>query len=137
MAMKSAMLAVGVALGVAAAAASAQEPVVHETEVTLVGCIELEKTYRTRVGGETIGLTQSDMVLTRATAAPGSTTPVDLKGDFALTGRLEAQLSTEAGRAVEIVGFVEDLATHDAAMNLTAARRLFVRLWQPAAASCS
>jgi hypothetical protein len=135
--MTSAMLAVGVALGVAVAAAAGQEPVVNQTEVTLVGCIEREKAYRTRVGGETIGLTQSDMVLTSAKAAPGSTTPVDLTGDFALTGRLEPQLSTEVGRPVEIVGFVEDLATHDSSMTPTTARRLFVRIWQPAAGSCS
>jgi hypothetical protein len=135
--MTTAMLAVGVALGVAAAAASAQEPVINQTEVALVGCIENEKAYRTRTGGETIGLSQSDMVLTQSKAAPGSTTPVDLGGDFVLTGRLESQLSTEVGRPVEIVGFVEDLATHDAAMNPTAVRRLFVRLWQPAAGVCS
>ena len=58
------------------------------------------------------------MVLTRARPAAGSGTPRAMSGNFILTGRLEAQLSSEVGRAVEIVGFIEDEATHDSTMAL-------------------
>lgn len=139
MAMRSALLAaVGVALGVAAfAPAAAQEPVVNQTEVTLVGCIESEQAYRTRTGVKATGVGENDIALTGAKAAAGSATPAGVSGDFSLTGRLEAQLSTEMGRPVEIVGFIEDEATHEASMTPVTLRRLFVKLWQPAAGTCS
>ena len=49
MAMKSAMLAVGLALGVASFAVAAQEPVINQSEVRLVGCVENEEAFRTKI----------------------------------------------------------------------------------------
>ena len=135
--MKSAMLAVGLALGVASFAVAAQEPVIKQSEVRLVGCVEMEQAFRTKIRETAEGVGQSDMVLTRAKPAAGAGTPRAMSGDFILTGRLEAQLSTEVGRAVEIVGFIEDEATHDSMMARKSARRLFVKIWHPAAGACS
>ncbi len=135
--MKSAMLAAGLALGVASFAAAAQEPVINQSEVRLVGCVQREQAFRTKVREQAEGVRQNDMVLTRAKPAAGSGTPLTMGGDFALTGKLEGQLSTEVGRAVEIIGFIEDEATHDATMARKTARRLFVKVWHPAAGNCS
>jgi hypothetical protein len=136
MAMKAVVMAVGMALG-AAAYAPAQEPVLNQAEVTLVGCISKETAYRTRLGEKPVGIGQNEMVLTGAKAAPGSLTPVGVYGSFNLTGRLEPQLVAQAGRPVEIVGIIEDEATHDKLMTRKVLRPLFVKIWQPAAGSCS
>jgi hypothetical protein len=139
MAMKSAaLLAVGMALGAAAYAAPAQEPVLlNQAEVTLVGCIQREKAYRTQLGEKQPATGQNEMVLTGAKAAAGSQTPVGNYGNFNLTGRLEPQLVAEVGRPVQIVGIIEDEATHEATMARKPMRPLFVKVWQPAAGSCS
>jgi hypothetical protein len=137
MAMKAVVMAVGMALSVAAYAAAAQEPVLNQTEVTLVGCIQKETTFRTRIGDKTDGIGQKEMVLTGAKAATGSTTPAGLYGSFRLTGRLEPQLLPEVGRPVEITGIIEDEATHEASMERKVLRPLFVKIWQPAAGACS
>jgi hypothetical protein len=136
MAMKAVMMAVGMALGVAAYA-PAQEPVLNQSEVTLVGCIWKETTFRTQLGEKPVGIGQNEMVLTGSKAAPGSLTPVGLYGSFNLTGRLEPQLAAQVGRPVEIVGIIEDEATHDKLMTRKTLRPLFVKIWQPAAGACS
>lgn len=134
--MKSVVLAVGMALGAAGYGVAAQEPVRNQTEVTLVGCIQRETAFRTRLGDKQ-AVSQNEIVLTNAKAAAGSTTPVGQYGSFNLTGRLEPQLAAEVGRPVEIVGIIEDEATHEATMARKALRPLFVKIWQPAAGSCS
>jgi hypothetical protein len=136
MAMKSVVFAVGLALGAAAYAAAAQEPVLSQAEVTLIGCIQREKAFRTQVG-ETTRTAQTELVFTGARPAAKSKTPVAMSGNFTLTGRLEAQLATEVGRSVQITGVIEDEATHDATMLRKTLRPLFVKLWQPAAGACS
>jgi hypothetical protein len=133
MATKSVVFAAGLALALAALPAPAQEPVItSQAEVTLAGCIEAEQAYRTRLGMTTAGIGQQDVVLTgaRSAAAPA------LSGDFSLTGKLEGQLLGDVGRRVEIVGFVEDMATHGSPRSAPTLRRLFVKVWQPAGA-CS
>jgi hypothetical protein len=136
MAMKAVVMAVGMALG-AAAYAPAQEPVLNQAEVTLVGCIRKETTFRTQIGEKPVGIAQTEMVLTGAKAAAGSLTPAGTYGSFNLTGRLEPQLAAQVGRPVEITGIIEDEATHDKLMTRKALRPLFVKVWQPAAGSCS
>ena len=138
MAMKAVVMAVGMALGAAAYAAPAQEPVRNlQSEVTLVGCIKRETAFRTSLGEKPVGISQSEIVFTSAKAATGSTTPVGTYGSFNLTGRLEPQLVAEVGRPVEITGIIEDEATHDKTMARKVLRPLFVKVWQPAAGACS
>jgi hypothetical protein len=137
MAMKAVVMAVGMALGAAAYAAPAQEPVLNQSEVTLVGCIKKETVYRTQMGETSAGISQNEIVLTSAKAATGSTTPAGVYGSFTLTGRLEPQLVAEVGRPVEITGIIEDEATHDKTMARKVLRPLFVKVWQPAGGSCS
>jgi hypothetical protein len=137
MAMKSVVLAVAMALGAAGYGVAAQEPVNNQTEVTLVGCIQRETAFLTRLGDKRVAASQNEMVLTNAKAAAGSTTPLGQYGSFNLTGRLEPQLAAEIGRSVQIVGIIEDEATHEATMARKAMRPLFVKVWQPAAGSCS
>jgi hypothetical protein len=137
MAMKAVVLAVGMAMGAAGFGAAAQEPVLNQTEVTLVGCIQRETAYRTQLGEKPVGLSQTEMVFVNTTSAAGSTTPAGQYGNFNLTGRLEPQLAAEIGRPVEITGIIEDEATHDTSMARKILRPLFVKVWQPAAGSCS
>jgi hypothetical protein len=59
-----------------------------------------------------------------------------LSGDFGLTGRLEAQLLSDVGRRVEITGFIEDAIAHESRQTTTL-RRLFIKIWHPAAGTCS
>jgi len=135
MAMKSAVLALGMALGAAAAsAAGAQEPVLTRSEVTLVGCIEEEAAYRTKIGERPVGVGKTEIVLSGT--KPGGTTRLNVYGTFNVTGPLEKQLVTEVGHAVQITGVIEDEATHDRSMERKKLRPLFVKMWQPAAATC-
>ena len=135
--MKAVVMAVGMALGVAAYAAPAQEPVLNQSEVTLVGCIKREAAFRTQMGEQPVGISQTQIVLTAAKGATGSTTPAGAYGSFTLTGRLEPQLIAEIGRSVQITGIIEDEATHDKLMTRKTLRPLFVKVWQPAAGTCS
>ena len=135
MATQLVVFAVG-ALVLAAFPAPAQEPVItSQSEVTLVGCVEGEQAYRARVGLDTAGTGVREVVLTRAQPAAGSSAAATgVSGDFSLTGTLEAQLLSDIGRRVEIVGVVEDMATHESPRNTTTLRRLFIKVWQPAGA---
>jgi hypothetical protein len=136
MATKLVVVGVGVVLVLAAAfPAPAQEPIItSQSEVTLVGCVEREQAYRTRVGMATGGIGAGEVVLTGAT--PSGAAQAGLSGDFSLTGKLEAQLLGDVGRRVEIMGVVEDMATHASPGTTATLRRLFVKVWQPAGA-CS
>jgi hypothetical protein len=129
------VLAVGIALFYAGLPAAAQEPgIAAQAEVTLVGCVERESAYRTRLGLPASGIGQNDIVLKGARAANG--TPVTLSGDFGLTGRLEAQLLGDVGHRVEITGFIEDTIAHES-RQATTLRRLFIKIWHPASGACS
>ena len=137
MATKLVVVGVGVVLVLAAAfPAPAQEPIItSQSEVTLVGCVEREQAYRTRVGMAIGGIGAGEVVLTSATpsAGPGAA-QAGLSGDFSLTGKLEAQLLGDVGRRVEIMGVVEDMATHASPGTTATLRRLFIKVWQPAGA---
>jgi hypothetical protein len=124
------------ALVLAAFPAPAQEPIItSQSEVRLIGCVEGERAYRARVGLDTAGIGTREVVLTRAQSATGSSAATTgVSGDFSLTGKLEPQLLSDVGRRVEIVGFVEDSATHESPRNTTTLPRLFIKVWQPAGA---
>jgi hypothetical protein len=140
MATKLVVFAAGLVLVLAALPAPAQEPVItSQSEVTIVGCVEREQAYRTRIHmGSSSTVTTDDLVLSEATPVAGSGTPVEMSGVFSLTGTLESQLLNDVGRRVQIVGFMEDMAAHTTPQNtaITTLRRLFVKVWQPAGA-CS
>jgi hypothetical protein len=124
-------------LVLAAIPAPAQEPVItSQSEVTLVGCVERELAYRTRIKSPLSSVTATDVVLTGAVPADASGGNVALSGDFSLTGVLESQLLNDVGQRVKVIGFMEDMATHVTSRNETTLRRVFVKVWQPAGA-CS
>jgi hypothetical protein len=132
MATKLVVFAVGLVLVLSAYPAPAQEPTVtSDSEVTLVGCVEGEQDYRTRVGLDAAGIGEQDVVLTDTT--PTSQAPPDAAwvGHFSLTGSLEPQLLEKVGQRVEIAGVIEDLATEDMPGHMLAPRRLFIKVWQP------
>jgi hypothetical protein len=125
--------------------AAAQEPHVDITEVRLTGCIEAETDYRARTGLESReAVSATDAVLTAATGAPTNgrqpsaalAAVVSTPKDYAITGKLESELLTFRGQAVEIVGRVEDLAGQPAVDDTPVLRRFFVKTLQPAAGSC-
>jgi hypothetical protein len=138
MATKLVVFAAGLVLVLAAIPAPAQEPVItSQSEVTVVGCVEREQPYRTRVGmGSSGTVTKDDLVVSSASPVPGSGTPAEISGDFSLTGRLETQLLSDVGRRVQIVGYIEDMAMHTSSQNTTTLTlpRLFIKVWQPAGA---
>ena len=132
MATKVVVFAVGLVLILSAYPAPAQEPSVSSaSEVTLVGCVEGELDYRTRVGMDTAGIGDQDIVLTDTT--PTSEAPPDAAwvGHFSLTGTLETQLLENVGQRVEIAGVIEDLATDNTPGHMLGLRRLFIKVWQP------
>jgi len=138
MATKPVVFAAFLVLGLAAIPAPAQEPIItSQSEVTVVGCVEREQAYRTRVQMISSSIvSKDDLVLSNATPLTGSATPKEISGDFSLTGILESQLRGDVGRRVQIVGFVEDMAAHTTPQNDAVAtlRKLFVKIWQPAGA---
>ena len=129
------VFAAGLVLVLAAIPAPAQEPVItSQSEVTLVGCVERESTYRARIQSPLSSVKATDVVLTRAVPTDGSAGNAALSGDFSLTGVLESQLLNDVGQRVKVVGFMEDMATHVTSRNETMLRRVFVKVWQPAGA---
>ena len=135
MSTKLVVLAAGLVLVLAALPAPAQEPVItSQSEVTLVGCVERESTYRARIKSPLSSVTETDVVLTGAVPTDGSAGNAALSGDFSLTGVLETQLLNDVGQRVKVVGFMEDMATHVTSRNETTLRRVFVKVWQPAGA---
>jgi hypothetical protein len=114
----------------------AQAPAPKENEVTLVGCIELERDYRARkeagrggVLGTGVGV-GNEFVLTAAKPpegrrAAGGQAPA---GDYELTGRLEKDFLRHVGRQVEVVGTIEK---SDDGIN-----RIDVALWHPVGDYC-
>jgi hypothetical protein len=138
MATKPVVFAIGLVLVLAAFPAPAQEPVItSQSEVSLVGCVEGERAYRTRIGMATGGISAQELVLTGVQPAAGAgSAPAGVTGDFGLTGKLEPQLLADVGRRVSIVGYIEDMATHSSPRHTPTMRRLFIKVWQPAGA-CS
>jgi hypothetical protein len=137
MANKFVTLAAGALLACTAFSASAQEPIIDQTEVTIVGCVERGKDYRTKKGASIVGVDDNDIIVTDAKAMKPARMVGLISGDFGLTGRLHTQLTTEVGRPVQISGVVEDLMVHRSSKGRVSLRKLFIRLWQPAAGTCS
>ena len=131
-------------VGVVTASSLAQAPKPSQNgQVTLVGCIELEKDYRARLhatkGGPLgTGLGQgNEFVLSASTPAPGAKGGKAVAGDYSLTGKLEAELLRQIGKQVEIVGTVKPFsAPHSAEDARDRLPQLVVELWHPFSDFC-
>ena len=135
--MTSRLAGVGVGLVVmfgGFAAAAQTSP--GENDVTLIGCIELERDYRARketgrggILGSGVGV-GNEFVLSNARPLQGRNRaggPQAAAGDYELTGRLEKDFLRHVGRQVEVVGTIEKGDPID---------RLNVTLWHPVADYC-
>jgi hypothetical protein len=125
------------ALWLPAAAAPAQ--VAREGEVTLIGCVELERDYRARkesgrggvlgsgvgVGNEfVLSMAKPAVAGRRGQAAPGGGDGTD----YQITGKMEKDFLRYVGRLVEVVGTLEK---GDGAMQT-----VNVTLWHPVGDYC-
>lgn len=119
------------------AAASAQ--VAREGEVTLIGCVELERDYRARkesgrggVLGTGVGV-GNEFVLTSAKPVAagrrGQPAPAGGEGtDYNVSGKLEKDFLRYVGRMVEVVGVLEKGDGALQSVNVT--------LWHPVGDYC-
>jgi hypothetical protein len=112
----------------------------RQGEVTLIGCVELERDYRARkesgrggVLGSGVGV-GNEFVLSMAKPLPpgGRRGAVGTSGgpgtDYQLSGKLEKDFLRYVGRQVEVIGVVEK---GDGAME-----RIAVSLWHPVGDYC-
>lgn len=109
----------------------------REGEITLVGCIELERDYRARkqsgrggAFGSGVGV-GDEFVLTNARPAQSGRRGAAAGGpgtDYELTGRLEKDFLRYVGRQVEVIGIVEKGSGGMSAIN--------VSLWHPVGDFC-
>jgi hypothetical protein len=134
----AAIIVLGWTLGVAHGTLkvqAAQAQAARDGEVTLVGCIELERDYRARkesgrggVLGSGVGV-GNEFVLTNAKPAqPGRRGGGPAAGvDYQLSGKLEKDFLRYVGRQVEVIGKVE---TGGAMSTIN------VSLWHPVGDYC-
>ena len=111
----------------------------REGEVTLVGCVELERDYRARkesgrggVLGSGVGV-GNEFVLTSAKSPAGrrgqAAGPSGAAGtDFSITGKLEKDFLRYVGRQVEVIGVIENASAPMPSINVT--------LWHPVGDYC-
>jgi hypothetical protein len=159
--MRSRLAACVASLLIAASAAAQQIPTPQSRnpnpkgkgEVTLIGCVEPEKDYRTRLGaakggplGSTVG--QADeFVLSSAKPAPANSAALTRKeavatagenGDYELTGKSEADLKQAIGRQIEVIGVVQPFEVHESAKDSRdRLPRLMISSWHRVADSCA
>jgi hypothetical protein len=135
----------------AALPVSAQNPQTKkQPELTLIGCVELEKDYRARMDagkggplGSGVG-TANEFILTFAKPAPtpaskasgGAVATAGTAGDYSLTGKLEPELTRYVGRQIEVVGVVETIDAHRSATEAKELPRLTINTWHPVGDFC-
>jgi hypothetical protein len=138
------------ALAIAAIIAplTAQSQTAKPAEITLVGCVELEKDYRARMDAGKGGVLGSgvgaanEFILTGAkpakTDARGQRAvgTGGTMGDYALTGKMESELTRQINRQVEIVGVIETIDAHRSAEDAKTLPRLTISTWHPVADFC-
>jgi hypothetical protein len=107
-------------------------------EITLIGCVELERDYRARketgrggVLGSGVGV-GNEFILTNAKPVQGRNRTVGTAGapgtDYSLTGKLESDFLRHVGRQVEVIGTVEKVENNISRVNVT--------LWHPVGDYC-
>ena len=136
-ALVSVAVAAIIAAGLAARPARAQQGgVAREGEVTLIGCVELERDYRARkesgrggVLGSGVGV-GNEFVLTGAKPAArrGQSAGAPAGGDYNITGKLEKDFLRYVGRQVEVIGVIAKADTPMPEINVT--------LWHPVGDYC-
>jgi hypothetical protein len=111
----------------------------REGEVTLIGCVELERDYRARkqsgrggAFGSGVGV-GDEFVLTGAKPAPGrrgqpAATAAAPAGDYNISGKLEKDFLRYVGRQVEVIGVIEKADDPMPTINVT--------LWHPVGDFC-
>jgi len=141
----AAVIMLGWTLGVAhgtlqiQAAQAAQAQAAPDGEVTLIGCVELERDYRARKESGRGGLLGSgvgvgnEFVLSNARPAPsgrrGAAAPAGgQSADYQLSGKLEKDFLRYVGRQVEVIGKIDKGS--DALSTVT------VSLWHPVGDYC-
>jgi hypothetical protein len=133
------LMSVGmVALGTGA---GAQTPATREGEVTLIGCVEMERDYRARKEsgrggalGSGVGV-GNEFVLTNAKPVPAGGRRGQAVGtggapgmDYEIGGKLEKDMLRYVGRQVEVIGTIEKGSGAMSSVNVT--------LWHPVGDYC-
>ncbi len=134
--MTNRLVGAGVGLVVMFGSLVAAQAPASGNEVTLIGCVELERDYRARKAagaggtrGSGVGV-GNEFVLSNARPlqergrAGGSAVPA---GDYEITGRLEKDFLRHVGRQVEVIGLLEKGDPID---------RINVTLWHPVGDYC-
>jgi hypothetical protein len=140
-------------LGAVAALLLAAAPARAQQQVTLIGCVEPEKEYRSRMNATKGGPLGTDVgqgnefVLSSAKAAPANGSAQTRKeavatsgqsGDYELTGKTEPDLKQALGRQIEVTGVVQPFEVHDSAKDSRdRLPRLMVSSWHRVADSCT
>ena|SRR5688500_18334840 len=139
--MMSKVTAFGVALGLVFTTlpmTTLMAQATREGEVTLIGCVELERDYRARKNtgrggalGSGVGV-GNEFILTNAKPIPaGRNRQAVASGtaaaDYSLTGKLEKDLLRHVGRQVEVIGVIEKGDGID---------KVTVTLWNPVGDYC-
>jgi hypothetical protein len=119
--------------------AAAQAQATQGSEVTVIGCVEMERDYRARkesgrggVLGSGVGV-GNEFVLSNAKPVQGrNRQAVGTSGapgtDYELTGKLERDFLRHVGRQVEVIGTIDKGPN-----NL---ERITVTLWHPVGDYC-
>jgi hypothetical protein len=138
--------------GVVAALLLPAAPAGAQQQVSLIGCVEPEKDYRSRMSATKGGPLGTDVgqgnefVLSSAKAAPANGSAQTRKeavatsgqsGDYELTGKTEPDLKQAIGRQIEVIGVVQPFEVHDSAKDSRdRLPRLMVSSWHRVADSC-
>jgi hypothetical protein len=146
--MKWVML-LAVLAGGSAAAQTKTPGIAKPDEVAVIGCLELEKDYRSRMnrgkgGPLASGLGQNDeFVLTdvrpATEAAHAASAARPGGGVYSLTGNQETNLKRDIGRRIEVVGVLENAgkpSTAADARNVGTLPRLVIKTWHTVGDFC-
>ena len=139
--LQAAVGALALTLGVSAPLYAQEDKEQTARELTVIGCVELERDYRARkdagrggalgsgvgVGNEFV-LTDARLVTGRRRGGAAATAEAPAT-DYSLTGRRERDLLRAVGRQIEVVGILED----DDADGLPV---INISLWHPVADFC-
>jgi hypothetical protein len=112
-------------------------------DVTLIGCVELEKDYRARMDAKKGGPAASgagqgnEFVLVSAKPEQAQTrreavATAGQSGDYMLTGKTERELKSAVGRQIEVVGTVAPFEVHESAKDSRdRLPQLVISTWHP------
>jgi hypothetical protein len=147
--MKWKLMALVLAGAGSVAAAQTKPSIAKPDEVAVIGCLELERDYRARMGrggGGLLGIgggKDDEFVLTDSrpatVAAHTARGRIAGGGVYSLTGNREKELTRDIGRRVEIVGVLENAgkaSTGADARDVGTLPRLVIKTWHTVADFC-